>query len=127
MPTEDKLNDLVVTVDNLLVRVVTHYTDREWWPDEYNEEYGHYVLTQKAYDKPKIEIIFWARVNTRLSVGSIYTDGTNKFIATGEFQIRSYDNDIDVFQIPRSLICIYTPYAEGSIVLPEPIRNSNIK
>lgn len=43
----------------------------------------------------------------------MYADGFNSFIATAKDEIRNYETYIDQFEIPKKIICIYSPYMGG--------------
>lgn len=90
--------------------VATHYTDKIWVDDENDPDGGYYQPVKKLYKTPRVKIDFLAKVDVDLQVGCVYSDGLNNFIATAKNEIRNHEDCVDVFRVPKEVVCVYKPY-----------------
>lgn len=90
--------------------VETHYKDKIWVDDENDIDGGYYQPVKKLYKTPRVKVDFLAKVDIDLQVGCVYSDGLNNFIATAKNEIRNNEDCVEVFRIPKEVVCIYKPY-----------------
>lgn len=90
--------------------VATHYMDKIWVDDENDPDGGYYQPVKKLYKTPRVKIDFLAKVDIDLQAGCVYTDGINNFLATAKNEIRNNEDCVEIFKIPKEVVCIYKPY-----------------
>lgn len=88
----------------------THYMDKIWVDDDNDPDGGYFQSVKKLYKTPRVNIDFLAKVDVDLQVGCVYSDGINNFIATAKNEIRNRENYVEVFRIPKKVVCVYKPY-----------------
>jgi len=109
--TKPELYTLLANVIHLNVNgVETHYTDKIWVDDENDPDGGYYQSVKKLYKTPRVKIDFLAKIEVDLEVGCIYTDGLNNFMCIGKNTIINREECVEIFKIPKEVICIYKPY-----------------
>ncbi len=118
METKSNKNQTATDVYTLLANVVhlnvngvaTHYTDGFWVDDENDPDGGYYQPVKKLYKIPRVKIDFLAKVAAELQVGCVYSDGLNSFIATAKNEIRNHEDCVEVFRVPKEVVCVCKPY-----------------
>lgn len=114
MNKQEQSNELYPVLANVvrlnINGVATHYTDKIWVDDENDPDGGYYQPVKKIYKTPRVKIDFLANVNVDLQVGCVYSDGLNNFIATAKNEIRNHEDCVEVFRVPKEVVCIYKPY-----------------
>lgn len=109
-PATDAYTFLANVVHLNVNGVATHYTDKIWVDDENDPDGGYYQSVKKLYKTPRVKIDFLANVGVDLQVGCIYTDGINSFIATAKNKIRNHEECVEMFKVPKEVVCVYKPY-----------------
>ena len=97
-----KEHELEVLRMNVL-GIATHYRQ-----GVYIDELDSWDFIDVAYDKPKIRLDFLAKVDVKLNIMNAYFDGKNQFLAVSEHEIRNLHGELDNFEIPKTLVNIYT-------------------
>ena len=114
MKATQNTNDVHVLAVNVIRLNIngtsTYYTVREWIEDINHPDGGCYQRIKHFYKTPRVDIDFLAKIDIKLEVGSIYTDGVNDFLATSEHEITNCNKYLETFTIPKEIICVYKPY-----------------
>ena len=104
----------IKTVEINCSGIATSHKHRVFYPDENADDgLGVGYITVK-YRRPRMVITYKGRVDEALLINSVYTDGTNSFVAVTEHEIVNVDTDIEKFSLPVELNEIFRGFSERS-------------